>query len=86
MELSHLEKNDATWNVSIYNLPGGAVKFLLNSAVETLDTLQVYLRRNHGFHLFLNFSKIESSLIQLIIDILGTTSELELDRVKDNAN
>ena len=38
------------------------------------------------FYLFLNFSKIESSLIKVIIDILDPTSELELNRVKDNAN
>ena len=38
LELSQIEKNDATWQGFIYNLPRGTMKFLLNSAIDTLPT------------------------------------------------
>ena len=38
LELSQIEKNDATWKGYIYNLPRGTMKFLLNSTIDTLPT------------------------------------------------
>ena len=38
LELSQLEKNDATWKGYIFNLPRGTMKFLLNAAIDTLPT------------------------------------------------
>ena len=38
LELTHLEKNDATWKSFIYNLPKGTMKFVLNSSIDTLPT------------------------------------------------
>ena len=38
LELTHLEKNDATWQSFIYNLPKGTMKFVLNSSIDTLPT------------------------------------------------
>ena len=38
LELSQIEKTDATWKGFIYNLPRGTMKFLLNSAIDTLPT------------------------------------------------
>ena len=38
LELTHLEKNDATWQSFIFNLPKGTMKFVLNSAIDTLPT------------------------------------------------
>ena len=38
LELSQIEKNDATWKSYIYNLPRGTMKFLLNSTIDTLPT------------------------------------------------
>ena len=38
LELSQIEKNDATWQSYVYNLPRGTMKFLLNSAIDTLPT------------------------------------------------
>ena len=34
-----MEKNDATWQSFIYNLPKGTMKFVLNSSIDTLPTL-----------------------------------------------
>ena len=38
LELSQMEKNDATWKGYIFNLPRGTMKFLLNAAIDTLPT------------------------------------------------
>ena len=38
LELSQIEKTDATWKGFIYNLPRGTMKFLLNSVIDTLPT------------------------------------------------
>ena len=38
LELTHLEKNDATWQSFIFNLPKGTMKFVLNSSIDTLPT------------------------------------------------
>ena len=38
LELTHLERNDATWKGFIYNLPKGTMKFVLNSSIDTLPT------------------------------------------------
>ena len=34
LELSQIEKTDATWKGFVYNLPRGTMKFLLNSVIE----------------------------------------------------
>ena len=38
IELTNLERTDATWNSFIYNLPKGTMKFVLNSSINTLPT------------------------------------------------
>ena len=38
LKLTYLEQNDATWKSYIYNLPRGTMKWLLNSAINTLPT------------------------------------------------
>ena len=38
LELSQIEKTDAAWKGYIFNLPRGTMKFLLNSAIDTLPT------------------------------------------------
>ena len=43
LELSQMEKNDATWKGYIFNLPRGTMKFLLNAAIDTLPT-RVHLK------------------------------------------
>ena len=36
LELTHVERNDATWKSFLFNLPKGTMKFLLNSSIDTL--------------------------------------------------
>ena len=36
LELTHLERTDATWQSFIYSLPKGTMKFILNSSIDTL--------------------------------------------------
>ena len=38
LELTQVEKTDATWQSFIYNLPRGCMKFVLNAAIDTLPT------------------------------------------------
>ena len=38
LEITHLEKTNATWQSFIYNLPKGTMKFVLNSSIDTLPT------------------------------------------------
>ena len=38
LELTQLERTDATWNSFIYNLPKGTMIFVLNSSINTLPT------------------------------------------------
>ena len=38
LELTQVEKTDATWQSFIFNLPRGCMKFILNSAIDTLPT------------------------------------------------
>ena len=38
LELTQLERTDATWQSFIYNLPKGTMKFVLNASINTLPT------------------------------------------------
>ena len=38
LELTKLQGSDATWQSSIYNLPRGTMKWILNSSINTLPT------------------------------------------------
>ena len=38
LELTYIEKNDATWKSFVFNLPRGTMKFVLNSTIDTLPT------------------------------------------------
>ena len=38
LQLTYLEKTDATWKSFIFNLPKGTMKFVLNSSIDTLPT------------------------------------------------
>ena len=38
LELTEVQKNDTTWQSFIFNLPRGCMKFILNSAIDTLPT------------------------------------------------
>ena len=38
LELTQVEKTDATWQSFIFNLPRGTMKFVLNAAIDTLPT------------------------------------------------
>ena len=38
LELTQLERTDATWKSCIFNFPTGTMKFVLNSSIDTLPT------------------------------------------------